>query len=192
MSHPFGTRLNSVHDVESLRARCFCDAHTGCWHFRKADGRRYEHGNHFVVWLYGGKFTTPTRAMWAFHTGKPVPNKRLVYRRCDSFDCINPEHLRCGTKTEAVRFAVSRNGVSATSIAGLKASTTRRTKITPELRAWALESSQTGMEVARCLGVTQSRVNVIRQQERQRLPTVACSIFAMGQAMNAAHMRRTA
>lgn len=179
MNHNKGARLSAVHDADTLRMRCVCDAATGCWHFRKADGKPYRRGERMRLWIFGGTFSTPLRAMWAFTSGKPVPASRTVYRRCDSFDCINPDHLRCSTKTQAVRYSVARNGVSEASVAGLRAAAARRTKITPELRTWALES-------------TQSRLNAIRKQAHQRLPTAASSVFAMGDAMNAHHLRSAA
>ena len=192
MTHAKGSRLHSVHDADSLRMRCVCDAHTGCWHFRKADGKPHARGETPKVWLYGGTYATPTRAMWAFHTGKPVQSHLVVYRNCDSLDCINPTHLRCATRAVATRYRTRRAGVSKNSLANLRAATHQRSKLTAELRTWALESSQSGSEVAHVLGMSQGRINFIRQQARRRLPTAAASIFALGAAMNAPHMRRSA
>jgi hypothetical protein len=192
MTHATGTRLKSAYDVETLRARCVCDRHTDCWHFRKADGKPFTRGETPKVWLHGGTYATPTRAMWLFHTGKPVQRHLVIYRKCESMDCINPAHLRCGTREVAVRFSTKRAGVSKNSLENLCASRDQRSKLTPELRAWVLESSQSGSEVAHVMGMSQGRINLIRQQARQSLPKAACSIFALGAAMNAPHMRRSA
>lgn len=189
MTHAKGTHLNGVHDAESLRMRCVCNADTDCWQFRKADGKPHAKGAAPKVWIHGGKPVTPTRAMWAFHTGKPVQSHWVIYRTCDTANCINPAHLKCATRATQVRALIERAGVSKNSLENLRAATEQRSKLTPELRTWVLESGQSGPAVAYALGMSQGRINVIRQQARLRLPNVAASIFALGAAMNAPHMR---
>ena len=192
MPHAIGTRLHSIASAADLRERCVIDRHTDCWHFRKADGRPYLHNQGQSIWLYGGRFSTPPRAMWEFTTGKPVPSTRVVYRVCDSMDCINPAHLRCQSRRHAVRQQVARNGLTPGRAAALRAASATRTKMTPELLQWALESTQNGSEAAHALGMSQGRINTIRQQARQRLATAAPSIFALGDAINTHSMRQRA
>lgn len=192
MPHAIGTRLRSIASADDLRDRCVVDRHTDCWHFRKADGRPYLHNQGQSIWLYGGRFTTPPRAMWEFTTGKPVPSTRVVYRTCDSMDCINPAHLRCQSRQQAVRQQVARNGLTPGRAAALRAASATRTKLTPELRLWLLESTQNGCETAHALGMSQGRINTIRQQARQRLATAAPSIFAVANAINTDSLRKRA
>lgn len=193
MPHEIGTRLGGLASAEDMRLRCHCDPATGCWHFRLASGKSYAKGQRQMVWLFGGRTTTPTRAMWEFSTGRPIPPGLIVYRRCDSHDCVNPGHLRCGPKVDEVRMNVKRGTFNTPAKqASARAAGMWRSKLTPELRVWIMESSQTGVEVARVLGMSQGRINCIRQKLRASLPTAAPSVFALGAAMNSTPMRRRA
>ena len=184
MAHAFGTNLGSICSVETMRLRCVCDAHSGCWHLRKANGGPMPRG-HQTVWIYGGRYMTPTRAMWELVRGKPVPKGRIVWRKCDSYDCVNPKHLRIGSKRDEVRFNAKRGAFSSTAqIAAVRAAALANRKITTELRQWLVESPQTGVDAAHGLGISQGRANAIRQEMRRRVMTSASSIFAVGDAMN--------
>lgn len=190
MTHTHGTRLHSVASVEDLRQRCVIDAAGGCWHFRTSSGRAPTPGKPQKLWLYGGTITTPTRAMWAFHTGAEVPSKKVVYRTCFSLDCINPAHLKCGLRRHAARLQCSRHERTPAQQAALRATSDRRTVVTRELLTWVLESTQTGAEAAHALGISQSRVNILRRRERDRLPQTAASIFTWGAALGTHHQMR--
>jgi hypothetical protein len=39
------------------------------------------------------------RSLWERDRG-PIPDGRLVYRKCCNNNCVHPEHLRCGTRAE--------------------------------------------------------------------------------------------
>lgn len=190
MPHQIGTNIGGLASLDAMRERCVCDAE-GCWHFRLADGKPMARGKRQSIWLYGGRFSTPARAAWEFHTGKPVPASRVVYRSCESYDCINPQHLRCGTKADEIRMHKKRGtykerrGDSAKNSASLA-------KLTAELRLWLLESTQSGVAVAHALGISQGRANAIRAQWRKRAPLAAPSVFSMGLAMNDGHRRKAA
>lgn len=185
MSHEQGTYLGGIRDVESMRLRCVCDSHTGCWHIRSARGRKLT-GKRQIVWVHGIGTMTVTRAMWMFSRGKPPPENRVVARKCDSLDCVNPEHLALLDRQAFVRSQVRRGSFDTDRARenARKAAAGRRV-LSDELRVWLIESTQSGVEVAAALGVKQSRVNAIRQQARARLPKAAASIFSLGAGMAA-------
>jgi predicted XRE-type DNA-binding protein len=166
-----------------MRLRCVCDDDSGCWHLRSARGRPLV-GRRQIVWVHGRGTMTPMRAMWLFATGEEAPQDKVVARKCDSRDCVNPEHLQV-IKRQALVRRQHKQGIFNTPQhreAARRTAIARRV-ITEELRRWIVESSQSGVAVAHALGVTQSRVNAIRQHMRQRLLQAAPSVFAFGAAM---------
>lgn len=186
MPHAFGANIGGIDSVEAMRLRCVCDDHSGCWHIRNASGGAYKPGDRMMVWLYGGATYTATRAMWLLAKGVVPPADRLVFRACDSHDCVNPLHLRLGTRREAVRAAAKRGAYSSPKQkANARKAASCKRKATDELRVWLIESSQTGVDIAHAMGMSQGRVNLIRQQARARLGTASASVFAMGAAMGA-------
>lgn len=179
MPHAPGTRLGGICDLESLRMRCVIDV-DGCWHIRMADGRQMPRHRQ-RVWLYGGTTTTPTRAAWEFHTGKPVRAGRVVYRVCESWDCCNPAHLRCGEKRSEFAIHMARGTYRQACVRSRSYRNSQsQSKMTAELRMWAVESGQSGVVVAHALGMSQSRINAIRSEYRKRAVTAAPSVFAIG------------
>ena len=192
MPHQHGTKLDGLDSVEAMRLRCVCDRHTGCWHLRTARGKPIPRGGRQIVFIHGGGTATSTRAMWAFHTGKPAPEDKIVARKCDSHDCVNPEHLTLTTRQALVKRQVKRGDFSTPQhIHNAQRAAEARRVLTSELRVWILESTQSGKAVAAALGVSQSRVNLLRQEARKRLPVAASSVFAYGQGMVANDGRMT-
>lgn len=146
-----------------------------------------------MVWVYAVGPMTATRAMWQFHTGKPVPPDRVVLRRCESFDCVNPAHLRCGKRADVVRLQSKRGRFKTERCRKQRqAARAKMAKLTPELRQWAVESPQTGVAAAHGLGVAQQTVAAIRSAAAKRRQAGVCSIFALGDAMNVGSLRRAA
>lgn len=177
MPHDTGAHLDGVNSVESLRWRCVCDAHTGCWHLRTANGKAIGEGEHgrLRVWVYGHGKMTATRAAWMLQHGK-MPAPGLVVRRtCDSHDCANPAHMAAVTRaTLAKRNAIRPGEANAAQLAALRARAERVRKITPELKLWLVESAQSTYDAAHGLGVSQS---VAAAHRRAYVPA---SVFALG------------
>ncbi len=40
------------------------------------------------------------RVAWSLHTGKRIPEKKVIMHSCDNKLCCNPAHLRIGTQAE--------------------------------------------------------------------------------------------
>lgn len=91
--------LTGIHTLDDLRQRCHVDDN-GCWLWGFSvthDGQPKVHA------IIDGEriCTTGGRISWLLSGGK-LPAKHVVYRyRCEAKLCLNPGHLRCGTKAEA-------------------------------------------------------------------------------------------
>lgn len=198
MSLSKGQYLGGVRDVETMRLRCFCDSFTGCWHFRTARGKPLARGGKPPsVWLHGhSKAMTATRAMWLLSTGKTVQPHLVVMRTCESYDCVNPEHLRVVTRQTSLRFNAERGRVvipAAQVRANLAKGTQLHRVLTPELRQWLIESPQSGSAASWALGITAKRANEIRRQHRAKQARLAMrSVFSLAEASNGAAWREAA
>lgn len=170
MTHPHGTHLGGIRTLECVRQRCVIDADTGCWHLRLADGTPLPRNKRHVLWLHDLGCVSAPRAVWTLSTGKPVPAGKVVSRHCESYDCARPDHLRCWTKATAYDY-LRRHGRThsirrtiANRVAGIK-----RSRLTPELRHWLLESGQSNVAVGHALGIAGSYIGALRKRARDAM-----------------------
>ncbi len=180
MSHAKGTRLDGIVSLEDLRQRCVVDEDTGCWHLRTARGKLLPRGDRHVVWVHGVGHITATRAAWMMsRPGKLLRNGYICFRTCDSYDCIAPRHISSGNRaTWFKHITASGKARTPAKLAAVAALPKANQKLTPELRQWLLESTQSGGEAAHALGITQGRANEIRSRHRKALASrPAASVF---------------
>lgn len=182
MSHEHGTYLGSIRCLDTLRERCVVDKDGGdCWRLRSARGRLLPKGRVQRIWVHGHGHCTATRGAWLL-AGRPLPTHKhmVIFRTCEQYDCVNPEHLKAGIRKTLTRQMIDtkRFDTEARRAAQLKffAARPTPTKVTPELKAWLLESTQSGVDAAHGLGVTQGRANVLRAEARKR----PASVFSLG------------
>lgn len=163
MSFKPGTYCGGLRNLESLRERCVI-SEDGCWHLRLADGRPLPTGLRQAVWVHGFGACTSTRASWFFKTGKwPAPGW-IVFRTCESYDCVNPKHLKAGAKSEQGRL-ISDRGHERGKLVRIKAnmkSGRTRAKLTIELAQWARESGQPAKDIAHAFGISRSRAIAVK------------------------------
>lgn len=190
MSHPAGTHLDGIASLEDLRQRCVIDEDSGCWHLRTARGKPLPKGRRHVVWAHGIGHITATRLAWLLaHPGKSLRQGHVAFRTCCSYDCVAPKHISAASRTTwGSHLAASGKATTPakTMAARAKASRHPHAKLTPELKQWLLESTQTGPDAAHGLGIAQSRANCIRAAHRaNQAARPAASVFEMAQRMAA-------
>lgn len=180
MTHAHGTRLDGVSTLEDLRQRCVVDEESGCWHLRTARGRPLPTDVRHVLWVFGIGHVTATRAAWLLsRPGRTLPNGWICYRRCDSYDCVAPDHVIGGSrKAWGVHMAKSGKAVTSAKTAANRGGMRSTWKLTPELKRWLVESAQPGTDVAHALDISQGRANAIRAKERALYASLpATSVF---------------
>lgn len=187
MGAKLGSHLGAVNSVEMLRLRCYCPDGDACWHLRSARGRPMPRDRSHTLNVYGHGKITIGRAVWFLLKGEFPKSDRVVYRTCDSYDCANPAHFKCGRREAYLRLAAKRDW-SPAKLAPLTESRLRRTKATPEIRKWIAESLQPASEIAKALGMSKGRIEAIR---REMLKRPAASVFQLA-TFTAAHDRRKA
>ena len=145
------------------------------------------HGQRHTVWLHGVGHATATRAAWMLkNPGKVLRNGWVAFRTCSSYDCVR--HISAANRASwGQHMAASGKARTPAKTAAqlVLAQRLPQTKLTPELKRWLLESTQSGADVAHALGITQGRANCIRAAHRKaQAARPAASVFEF--AMRAA------
>lgn len=96
-----GYDAGGVRTVEGLKLRSRVDPVTGCWNWLQGLIGPHHPKVHLVHPVTGKRFqTTGRRAAVLLATGKEVPKGHTAWARacCDSDLCVNPAHVRTGTR----------------------------------------------------------------------------------------------
>lgn len=165
MPHEKGAYLGSVRSVEDLRGRCVCDAHTGCWHLRTARGRSLPEDQTTVLWVHGLGKMSAARAAYLLSRGKVPAQGMIAYRTCDTRECVNPGHIKATTRAVYARkhIAIRPGEATAAQRESLRRGYSKRQVLTPELKSWLIESSQSHGAAAHGIGICASRVSQVRR-----------------------------
>jgi hypothetical protein len=182
MSHAHGAHLDGVRNIKGIRLRCVCQDN-GCWSFRTARGKMMPKGRRHVVWLFGRGPVSVPRAVWELKTGQTIPEGWRAFRTCDSYDCANPKHIDAGPPSDYGK-ALTARGVFKVNATNARRIGLAQSKLTPELRQWAVESTQSATKAAHGLGVGKSIVATARKRQRDLWQRSAPSVFAYAQAAN--------
>ena len=177
MSHVSGTRYG-VYTLEAMRERCIVDEDTGCWLWSGAMARGYPRiwTEHPATRVAGS--ISATMAAWHL-AGNPLPVGNVVYRTCNCMRCVNPCHMKTGTKAAACQFLADSNRYKgqphrqvANKINGMK-----RSKLTPELITEIRNSDEQARSMAKRLDVSESLISAYRKGKRGNASIAASSVF---------------
>lgn len=95
-----------IRSLDNLQKHCKIIPWTGCWIWQRST---FDSGYGQVS--VAGKNWRTHRYAWTLANG-PIPRGMSVLHRCDTPDCINPQHLWLGTSAEnnSDRASKGRNG----------------------------------------------------------------------------------
>lgn len=110
---------------------------------------------------------------YRFYNG-PVPQGMVVYRKCTTAGCVNPEHLRCGTRSEMVRAAVKAGRWpqgDASTFPSTKGEKNGRAKLSDAVRRLIAQDRQTkALILARRHQVSEQTIYKIQASPEYRTP----------------------
>jgi hypothetical protein len=155
MPHEIGTYLGGIRCLEDLRQRCVMDG--DCWRCKPR-----------VVWIFQRGGMTAKRAAWMLSGGRVRPGWATT-EVCGTARCVNPPHLVHRPRAVVVRTQAAQGRARtdrkalANKLAGAK-----RSRISPEVWRWAMESPQSAMLVAHALDISVSHVSAKRAAARAR------------------------
>ncbi len=191
-----GTKAGGIFGLEDIRARCYVNYVTDCWEWRGAASRGRGSCPVPVAWsATHGRVMSVLRLAYGWHRNNPPKGKTLVWRTCESKLCVNPKHLKAGTRAEMGAWLEREGRMKGNP---MRAAVNRRirlqrgTTLTMELAQWARESRQTGVEAAHGLLCSPQQVSRARRLECWRPLAPSASVFSLGLAGNVAVLRRTA
>ena len=128
----------------------------GCWLWKA-----YRMKNGYGLFRTPSRHELAHRAAYRLFTG-PL-DKRDVMHLCDTPACVNPEHLKLGTRAENMQDARNKNRMAVGEKHG-------RAKLTNEQYEFAKTAPGLQREIAKILGVTQSHISFIRSKNKNQFP----------------------
>jgi hypothetical protein len=177
MGHKPGAHVGGIASLEDLRLRCVITAISDCWHLRTARGKAYDPARRQVIWVHGRGMITATRAAWMLSHSESatIPSRWICYRTCDSYDCVNPDHIKTGPRQKLAAL-LSEKGVYTTPkrLAQVAEMARKTRRISNAQVLEAMRSGKPQHEAAKELGVCQSSLSarIIRLRGRMAASSV--------------------
>lgn len=160
--------FRGITTVEDVKGRCVVDEMTGCWHWKGSFHKDPKGNRTPMLWVFDsprGKFRNMSGPIAVLEiSGKRTPEIEMGWRDCRCDDCLNPAHIRGGTRTDFglwIRMYGLWKNNPARAAAGRRAARAR-TEITPEIIE-RVKAAPTTSEAARQEGITQSHASKIRR-----------------------------
>jgi hypothetical protein len=184
MSHPHGTYLGGIRDLEDLRQRCRIDPDTGCWHWSLAMVQGYPKV-HFVAPDTGARVhhRGPRAAQYLAY-GHDLPPGHVAWRlpKCTARDCVNPGHVTSGPRQAhgaLVRATGVLRGLPQTVAANTRIARTKLARLTPEQVREIRGAEGTHAELGRRYGIAASQIGAIRRGEAWRDALPGANVFSL-------------
>lgn len=130
------------------------EPNSGCWLWDE----HWNPAGYGMMWT-NGRLVLAHRLSWELHNG-PIPGGMCILHRCDTPACVNPDHLRLGTRAENRADCVTKGRQRAG-----RGERNRGAKVTAEtvqaIRA-ALDLCESQASIGRRFGLTQASISRIR------------------------------
>lgn len=170
--------------LDDIKQRCHIDEDTGCWHWRGAIANgKFPRVYSQNLAKAGSPMEAQTgcRAVWQLNTGKAIPKGHRVYKTCPCPDCLNPKHMACGPTAEWGRH-MSKIGSNKTMAHRIGARKRGRAMsvLTDEVYAEIMESKETGVQLAKRLGVSEQTVSKARKGRRRSFQPLGSPFAGLG------------
>lgn len=175
MSIKPGQHLGGIVDLKGLRNRCRIDEDTDCHYWTG-----YAKDGDVQVWIHALHRAVSASAAIGYLTTGALPKRGTTwYSLCHHATCLNPEHRKLGTLSEAWQYR--RPSLGVLHKAAIARSTRKVNGKITEADAAALRiSSETDREAGARLGIHFSQVNRIRNGDAWGALVAQSSVFSIG------------
>lgn len=180
--------FSGITTAEDLKGRCIVDDFTGCWHWQGATSTDKRGRKCQRVWVYDslqGRFRTMSGPMAVLEIeGTRTPETEMGWRVCECQDCMNPAHVKGGTKADWglwLRMYGKRKGKPRI-VAANRKNVRSRAIINPQKAAEIRASDRPADELAAKYGLKNPRyISEIRLGRRWVDPVLpGASVFTLG------------
>jgi hypothetical protein len=163
-----GTDCGGMSSLDRIKGRCTIDEIDGCWNWKGAMSRGRGAAAIPVAWSSShSAIISVLRLVFEYtRPNQPLGKKRIVWRKCQNVRCVNPEHLRAGSRKQWGEWRSlhvempDKQGTAARRQIRIEHGLTQ---LNMELAQWARESTQTGVAVAYALGCSVQQVSRVRR-----------------------------
>ena len=100
---PKGIRGMSLE--ERILDKVIVDTHSDCWHY---NGAKNNIGYGMIRKSHKDGMVTAHKAMYELHNHMVVPDDFVVMHLCESYDCVNPNHLNMATRKDVSALMIKR------------------------------------------------------------------------------------
>lgn len=152
--------------LEDVYGRCVLDEITGC---RSWKGCMDKHGPRIYApdMRFGGAMKTQygRRAVWQLVNQRPLPKGWRVFGTCGNLACLAYKHMEASTAAERGR-KVAASGKQKGLIKRIVANRQigrARSVLTPEIVIEIVESVETGLAIAKRLGICRTTISKVRR-----------------------------
>lgn len=151
--------------LEAFEARYIPEAITGCFLWTGTLKSMAGHGGRmpYGEFWYRDERTAAHRASWELYRG-PIPDGLWALHRCDTPQCVNPDHLFLGTHVDNVRDMFAKGRARTTGAAKIPDDVVR------EIRARG-DAGQNGRAISKALGVSHcAACSIVRRSSYTHVP----------------------
>lgn len=174
-----------IRTLDDLKARCWVDDETGCWHWKLA---KYDGAPRAMVYVCGKHQMMSGRRAALLLSGQEIAKGHRAFNRyfCQAKDCVNPDHTKSGTVRQhgaALAKAGTLKGIPSKVRAG-RVNGRNQSKLSLELAREIRDSEETYQQLAERLGVDTKTIYGVKHNLRWKecanvLPTA--DVFAWAQ-----------
>lgn len=168
--------MPGIRSIADIKARCWVDDITGCWHWRMATDANGSPS----LWLPALNTSTSMGVAIGFLLTGKRPGKGTAWHcTCETPNCANPAHRKEGTRsTQMLAAALTREPAMRARVALSK----RRTSRLSDDDCMAIRRSEEPLRVlAERYGISFSHASLIRRGEvRRELGVRGSSVFNLG------------
>ena len=158
---PLQTQHHGLTEEARFLKRVIVKSKDECWEWTGSRNQKNWHGQ----WRSkAGAIELTHRASWRLFKSE-VPGGLFVLHKCDNPICVNPNHLFLGTQSDNLKDMWIKGRARPATSLGEKHG---MSKITAEMVAEIRSSSDSGVELARRLGITATTVCDIRKRRTWR------------------------
>ena len=129
------------------------------------------------VFAHGSPTSVAARPLALRLSGRRLPGGWCALAKCDSYDCVNPDHLTSHNRSEAVRISGTRGEHKTVRKAiACRMNGANRSRISPEIWSWVYESTQSSADIAHALDIAKTHVSQKRAKHRERTLGMTASL----------------